>query len=82
MISHKFNFTKDRPFDFLTEGEYFNLQEKFESKKKPEGKQLEEATLRRKFIQSLSPEQQLLVQQKIQERLDKDAKYANNLYVD
>ena len=70
----EFNFTKDRPFDYLTENEYFSLQEKFEGKKQPTDKQTKEANLRRNFIKSLSPEQQAIAQQKIQERLEKDSK--------
>ena len=67
--SKEYNFSKDRPYDFLTENEYLSLQEKYEGKKAPSPAQVKEGQLRQDFINTLTPEQQALVQQKIQERL-------------
>jgi arsenate reductase-like glutaredoxin family protein len=67
--SKQYNFSKDRPYDFLTEGEFLSLQEKYDNKKAPNPVQIKEAQLRQDFINNLTPEQQALVQQKIQERL-------------
>jgi hypothetical protein len=67
--SKEYNFSKDRPYEFLTEGEYLSLQEKFDNKKTPSENQIKESQLRQDFINGLIPEQQAIVQQKIQERL-------------
>jgi hypothetical protein len=67
--SKQYNFTKDRPYDFLTEGEFLSLQEKYDNKKTPSENQVKESQLRQDFINNLAPEQQAIVQQKIQERL-------------
>lgn len=67
--SKQYNFTKDRPYDFLTEGEFLSLQEKFDNKKALSANQVKEAQLRQDFINNLTPEQQASVQQKIQDNL-------------
>lgn len=67
--SKQYNFTKDRPYDFLTEGEFLSLQEKYDNKKAPTPAQIKEAQVRQDFINSLTPEQQAIVQQKIQDNL-------------
>ena len=70
--SKKYNFSKDRPYEFLTEGEYLSLQEKFEGKKQPTAKQTKEKEQREKFKASLTQEQKDLIDQKIQEGLAKE----------
>jgi hypothetical protein len=67
--SKQYNFTKDRPYDFLTEGEFLSLQEKYDNKKAPTPAQIKEAQVRQDFINNLTPEQQASVQQKIQDNL-------------
>jgi hypothetical protein len=67
--SKEYNFSKDRPYDFLTEGEFLSLQEKYDNKKTPSENQTKESQLRQDFINNLTPEQQASIQQKIQERL-------------
>ncbi len=67
--SKKYNFSKTRPYQFLTEGEYLALQEKFEGKKQPTAKQIKETERREEFKKTLTQEQKDLLNQKIQKRL-------------
>lgn len=67
--SKKYNFSKNRPYEFLTEGEYLSLQEKFEGKKQPTAKQIKENERREDFKKTLTQEQKDLLNQKVQERL-------------
>ena len=75
------NYSKERPYELFDydqqtgksiEQQYLELQEKYDGKRNPTKNQLKERNLRRQFKKTLAPEEQALVDKKIQENLIKE----------